>query len=437
MKGCGARFRKPVTEISDRAKRYRANTPECRPRAPKKCFWCKTTRGQIVPDHRDGNESNTRPGNLVWACKSCNTKRGKAMAKAVKGVRTRQYNPKRKRRNPGATNLAQYVMAATEHSRGAHDAGGKVLHETPKSKRKEFAKEIWWRRGYRNPITLRGAQQELEQARIRLMKAKTSGEKKTEAKEVQFWKDMTAALAGNRPFGTKNPPADVMQEFRAGKLRDSAGRLVERTKAGYQRAKAILLSELRRAGRIPARNPDGSADDAYKTFHGKAPDKTKVLQVALVDPFSDHTNLWQLGKLKSLTVGEYIDGFKGSEGDQPQSNHPDAWAETIYFDEGSSPDLAGEPGGRELFIVGGNQKLGDAMLERLGADSGKDAADLGFIYRIEYFTRKDFDRFQPINYWHHFGEETGVQPRLFYDRTNHRMQLAGGEYVVKREGIVN
>jgi len=47
------------------------------------------------------------------------------MARKGKGVRTRQYNP-------GAYTLAQYTEAALQHTRGAHDAGGEIIHETPK-----------------------------------------------------------------------------------------------------------------------------------------------------------------------------------------------------------------------------------------------------------------------------------------------------------------
>lgn len=354
--------------------------------------------------------------------------------------------------NPGgAVNLAQYVMAAMEHSRGAHDAGGKILHETPKAKRREFAKEIWWRRGYRNPVHLQGmgdfegtpAGDLKPGMRLyfnygivhRVVKVEPAGSKSViVTTQANDGKQYTKRYLRTRAV-VANPPRDIMREFHAGKLRTSAGKLVKRTKQGLKTAKAILLSELRRAGRIPARsNP--SADAAYETFHGRAPDKIKVRKVALIDPYNAHPNLWQLGKLKSLTVGEFIEKMDGRVGDQPHSANPDAWAEMIEFDQHNAPDLAGEPGGRQLFIVGGDQNV-DRFLERLRVDPAKDPLDCGFVYRIEYFTRKDFDQFRPVDYWHHFGEETHVQPRLIYDRTNHRLQLAGGEYVVKREGIVN
>ena len=90
-------------------------------------------------DHKDGDESNGSPINLRWLCKSCNTRLGLRMARTGAGRRTRQYNP-------GAYTLAQYTEAALQHTRGAHDAGGKIIHETPKEKRQEFAAEIWRRR---------------------------------------------------------------------------------------------------------------------------------------------------------------------------------------------------------------------------------------------------------------------------------------------------
>jgi len=104
----------------------------------------------VVVDHRDGDETNDSPGNLRWLCKSHNTELGAAMARAGKGRRTIQYNA-------GARTLGEYVQAATAHQRGAHDAAGRILHETPKAKRREFAAEIWRRRKQHG--TDRGAEQ--------------------------------------------------------------------------------------------------------------------------------------------------------------------------------------------------------------------------------------------------------------------------------------
>ena len=76
---CGARWRKAAYQITDRAKRYRANAPGCCPPLPRRCEVCRSRRFVVVDDI-DGDESNGSPENLRWLCKLCNTKLGSAMA---------------------------------------------------------------------------------------------------------------------------------------------------------------------------------------------------------------------------------------------------------------------------------------------------------------------------------------------------------------------
>jgi hypothetical protein len=133
---CGENWLKSRHAITDRAHRYRAR--QCAPPGPPRCELCGSTRFLVV-DHRDADEWNDKPENLRWLCKSSNTRMGMKAARVELGRRTRQYNP-------GAGNLAQYVQAALAHQRGVHDAGGKIIHETPKARRREFAAEIWRRR---------------------------------------------------------------------------------------------------------------------------------------------------------------------------------------------------------------------------------------------------------------------------------------------------
>jgi hypothetical protein len=132
---CGRDWRKPAESISDRAHRYRAQ--QCVP-GPRRCESCRSTRFLVV-DHRDGDESNDEPSNLRWLCKSCNTRLGLRAKRLGVGRRTRQFNP-------GAETLREYVEAAVSHRRGERDEGGRIIHETPKERRSEFAQEIWRRR---------------------------------------------------------------------------------------------------------------------------------------------------------------------------------------------------------------------------------------------------------------------------------------------------
>jgi hypothetical protein len=375
-------------KITDRAKRYRANRVHTK---RKRCEECGSKRNLGV-GHRDGDEANNRPSNFFTQCKSCNGKQAARDKRMGRGVRTRQYNPENTRRmmanlsklaqqaakrgdsktfnrhlrtlkmleaearkkNPGATNLAQYVQAAVDHTRGAHDEGGRVIHETPKSKRKEFAREIAFRKGYRS-------------------------------------------------------------------------------------------------------NPASAASALYKQFHGRGPDKIYEMQVAGVDPYGGHPELTSLGPLIRFIVGEDV-VLGGEFGDEVQEAE---WVREISFvpsvarwhdwleridpptaeakaklREYKTPDLAAVPNTRHLYILG-RQDAADATLISLGSDPEKDLLDLGFVYLIEYFTQKRFDRFEPINYFHHFGETSGVTPRLIYDRANKLLSLAGGEYKVTPRGIEN
>jgi len=411
---CGANFRKPVSHISDRAKRYRAHSPGCRPSGPKVCFKCGSRRF-VVPDHIDGDESNGRRSNLRWACKSHNTILGKKMAKAGKGVRTRQYNPRRK--NAGAKTLGAYVDAAVNHTRGAHDAGGKTIHDTPKAKRKEFAREIAWRKGYRsNP--------ELKESK-KLTHAAVKYENISQHKGQ--------ACQNCLHFIAANPP----------------------------RCEGVQ-SPISPKARCKRYEPTGSdADDLYKKFHGRGPDKIVNLQIAGIDPYGNHPALTSLGPLIRLVVGEGTeignDGSVVDEGDftneltfVPMTEYRRA-TETMNGDDpqevrelkawlkkAGAPDVAGvPPNGKQIYFVGGNQALDDAELRKLGCDPEKDFCDLGDCYLIEYFAQKRFDQFEPMTYYHHLGEENGERPRLWYFRQSKMLVLGGGGYIVKASGINN
>lgn len=120
--------------ITDRAHRYRAN--KLAPAGRKVCAWCGST-SNVVPDHIDGHPDHTTRDNLQWLCKSCNTKKGAAFAKLGKGRLTKQYNP-----SQGVPTFQQYAWAVANHTRGAHDEGGVIIHATPRRKRIEYAKQI-------------------------------------------------------------------------------------------------------------------------------------------------------------------------------------------------------------------------------------------------------------------------------------------------------
>jgi len=174
---------KPASQITDRAKRYRArrNSPPGR----KICNFC-ASRKNIDVDHITGDESEGDPENLMYLCRSCNARKAVTQARNRIGVRTIQYNPGPKppsfrefqhyaavllgirpgsaevataqiratppekraeyaariESNPGPPDFRAYVKAVVEHQRGAHDKAGKVIHATPPAIRSEYAREI-------------------------------------------------------------------------------------------------------------------------------------------------------------------------------------------------------------------------------------------------------------------------------------------------------
>jgi hypothetical protein len=144
------RWRKPVHSITDRAKRYRAQAPECRPPGPRVCALCGSRRNVEV-GHVSGDESDGARENLMWNCRSCNTRMGALFKRLGIGRRTRQFNPAAGRGSQqGARNLAQWVVAVMsmkgESGEMSVPAAVAMVRATPPERRSEFAQEIWDRR---------------------------------------------------------------------------------------------------------------------------------------------------------------------------------------------------------------------------------------------------------------------------------------------------
>lgn len=338
------------------------------------------------------------------------------MAKAGKGVRTRQYNPRRKR-NAGAGNLAQYVQAAVDHTRGAHDAGGKIIHETPKAKRREFAREIAFRKGYRsNPE--KPEAKKLSQAAVRY--------EKVSQHKGQSCQNCLHFIAANPPrCESVKPPISP--------------------KGWCKRYEQIGTD----------------ADNLYRKFHGRGPDKIVNLLVRGIDPYGDHAALTSLGPLIRLVVGEDVElndlgevvdegewvneitfvpinEYRRATEEMDPKDPEDARELKAWLKKVGAPDVAGvPPNGKQLYFVGGKQELDSAALRKLGCDPEKDVCDLGECYLIEYFAQKRFDKFEPMTYYHRFGEVNDERPRATYLRAAKILVLSGGAYLVRPSGIDN
>ncbi len=82
--------RQPAEQITDRAKRYRANSDAGD--MPRVCLFCAAT-SDLQVDHLDGFEEHGEPENLIILCRSCNQLKSSVFKAAGLGRRTEQYNP--------------------------------------------------------------------------------------------------------------------------------------------------------------------------------------------------------------------------------------------------------------------------------------------------------------------------------------------------------
>ncbi len=209
-------------------------------------------------------------------------------------------------------------------------------------------------------------------------------------------KKSTAKKAKKARKLKRNPPAPR-------KARKAASHSRSRPKPKY----------VRRNGR--RRNGATGADRMFEKFHGRASTKTTTV----VEKASYRSDLAQLGGLRSLTILTPM-------GKQVVVN----WT-------AKSPQLCVTPDGKQLYIKGGDQKINLSRFG-MGAPSWqKDSMDLGHLLKVTYRTQKDFHKFETIDYFHALGEETGALPSVQYDTLNGTLRISGGQYDVRREGIVN
>lgn len=180
---------------------------------------------------------------------------------------------------------------------------------------------------------------------------------------------------------------------------------------------------LRPRSRVPSawvgRRQNPSAAAIREEFTGKPSEKFFVQDVAGM-PAGDYA---QLGELLALYV-------KPVGGGQRQ---------TIDFRQGERPLLVCDETRRQLYFIGGDQDVSGA-LPAFGIHhaTGTEEILLGSARRIDYKQRKEHADQPELDEWRHdLGEETHVFPDLYFDPVEKRLLLRGGEYEVRREGIVN
>lgn len=168
-------------------------------------------------------------------------------------------------------------------------------------------------------------------------------------------------------------------------------------------------------------NPAPAADALYESFHGTPATGYEEL----IDERHYHGHLAELGTLVSIKV-------------MPQYGNRKGRMLELDFAKAGGILVCSNETGTQLYLRGGNQEISPKALGFTGHQATKDLMDLGVLHEITYRTKKGFDNFKTIDYYHSLGEVSGnTQPTLLYDTMNHELQIAGGSYEVLPAGITD
>ena len=224
-------------------------------------------------------------------------------------------------------------------------------------------------------------------------------------------------------------------------------KIVQLKREGYEpkQAVAVALSEARKYGliknsgeEIELRDELEDAQEVARGFHGRGNRETIDL-----DQFETYReNLAILGPM--LDVEVFIPS-REKEG-----------LITLPFEDVM---LTSSPDRKQLYLIGDTSLLDDWLEESVGNGWDKDKVSIGYVYSISYFADKHHlqgpqSQKKGSEYIHCFGEQTweapasfegiwklkekigdGLLPELIYSRLNCGMELVGGGYLVKDEGI--
>lgn len=197
--------------------------------------------------------------------------------------------------------------------------------------------------------------------------------------------------------------------------RKAAARPGAKGRKATGKRKAAARPNLKRRNAAFKANGAQGAKALFERFHGEPSKQSRDYTVAR----HHHEHLAELGRLISLKV------------EMPEGSKPPV-VELRFI----GVTLACSEDGGQLYFVGGDQVLNLAKLD-LEGQLPKDHVIVGPVAEITYETRKGFDDFKTIQYFHEFGEEGGEMPSLCYDVKSRLLYLVGGSYRVEPAGIIN
>ena len=181
------------------------------------------------------------------------------------------------------------------------------------------------------------------------------------------------------------------------------------------------------------------AQELAEGFHGR--EVRDNYEIVEVDKYP--SNLAEMGVLLDLCVvvsdsDDEVLPIKFSEQDYPELGNKD------------NVMVCATPDRQQIVFKGGDQEIDYVeALKALGwhkdtirEQEGKYKIVLGEVYSIGYFTDKHHltgpkEQKRGPPYEHKFGEQGGERPLLVYDTVNGRVELVGGSYEIRDEGIYN
>ena len=180
--------------------------------------------------------------------------------------------------------------------------------------------------------------------------------------------------------------------------------------------------------KIRRKNSAESYDGAIAVaegFHGRASKE----EIDIAETLHYDKDVAQLGLLCELEI------LMGDDDEVTPISFP-------YEDEKDPVRLCGTSDRRQLLLIGGDQDLNECLLE-LGVeedDLEKRSLVIGDIFSISYYSDKHHlagggGQELGVEYQHEFGEEGGELPQLVYHPKGKRMEISGGSYEIRDEGI--
>jgi hypothetical protein len=220
----------------------------------------------------------------------------------------------------------------------------------------------------------------------------------------------------------------------------------------HEQAVVIAINEAKKYGLI--RNPEEEAElvednqeeaeEVARGFHGR--ENREIFEIE--EEVQYRENLACLGEMLELEV--FIE-TRQDEGLVSVCFKRKPQSEIVFL------NCSGDR--KQLYLVGDTGLPDDWLEEANPSGWEKDKVPIGWVYSISYFADKHHltgskQQAKGSEYIHAFGEQTfqapnrfegiwkleekitgGLLPELVYDRLNEGMELIGGGYVVKDEGI--